>query len=258
MTPQIFSIAIRGRDASVQDQQSDFAVMAAPTFPACSESFFVSYLRAIDGQQGGTVDTLTAMRRRFPSGRLGVETLEFELKAQLDSPRETSFRYCRNRFVLMGAGRLEELLEGYRLDEPANTLCVRGHAGVDRSSTGWRRLASETAEPVEDDQGSRVAVSGRRRAPAPARGAPDGPAMGAIATLPGATTTHERRTYRRRVPTTYDASCWPSVRCCLRSPGVALSTRPGALAGEGNGDPRGPEGLGTRVEGSRMSGLPRR
>ncbi len=108
VTPQIFSIASEVATPSVQE--SDFASMASRTYPSCFASYMSSYLRAIYGQQGGTVDSLTAAAAHV-SEVPGVETLDVEVKAQLVVSGDV-FNF-RNTFVLMGAGRLEELLEGY-------------------------------------------------------------------------------------------------------------------------------------------------
>ncbi len=108
VTPQIFSIA--SEVATPADQESDFAAMASSSFPSCFASFMTSYLRAIYGQLGGTVDSLTATPTKV-SEVAGVETLDFVVKAQLVASGDV-FNF-RNTFVLMGAGRLEALVEGY-------------------------------------------------------------------------------------------------------------------------------------------------
>ncbi len=108
VTPQIFSIASEVATPSVE--QSDFASIAGTSFPSCFGSFMTSYLRGIYGQMGGTVDSLKSTGTPI-SQVPGVETVDVVVKAQLVVSGDV-FNF-RNTFVLMGAGRLEELLEGY-------------------------------------------------------------------------------------------------------------------------------------------------
>jgi hypothetical protein len=143
ITPQIFAIA--SEVATSSDQQSDFASMSGPTFPACLGTFMTSYLRAIYGQSGGTVDSLTS--HGSPVSQVaGVETLEFVVKAQLVAGGDV-FNF-RNTFVVMGAGRLEELLEGY---DSTNQPIPSGRWNALLSTLQHRMeaTASDTGKPLK-------------------------------------------------------------------------------------------------------------
>ena len=121
VTPQLYSIA--SLVSSVADQKADFAVMATPGFASCLSSFFSSYLRATFSQQGYTVDDL-AVKAVPVTSVSGVETLEFQLTAQLvESGDVFSFR---NTMVFLGAGRIEELVSGYdSTDQPIPSVTWR-------------------------------------------------------------------------------------------------------------------------------------
>jgi hypothetical protein len=143
ITPQIFSIA--SEVATPSDQQSDFAMMSASSFPSCFASYMTSYLRAIYGQEGGTVDSLTAHASAV-SDVTGVETLEFVVKAQLVASGDV-FNF-RNTFVFMGSGRLEELLEGY----DSTTQPIPSRTWTALLSTLQHRMeatASDTGKPAK-------------------------------------------------------------------------------------------------------------
>jgi hypothetical protein len=104
-TPQIYSVGSEVARTSVQAQ--DLAAMATPTFTSCLESFFVTYLRSIESEEGANVDNLTLIQVPVTSPR-GVETLEWELNADLIS--EGDSLPIRQHLVILGAGRLEQFL----------------------------------------------------------------------------------------------------------------------------------------------------
>jgi hypothetical protein len=107
-TPEIFSVA--SVVATAGDQERDLAAVASSSFPSCLGTYFDSFLRALDGQDGDNVDGLTLTPVAVKPAP-GVETLEFNLSGQIVYNGDAV--PFRNRFVLMGSGRLETLIAGY-------------------------------------------------------------------------------------------------------------------------------------------------
>lgn len=106
--PQILTTASVVASAAVQE--SDFSALAQGSFASCLQSYFLSFVRATVSQDGGNVDSLTV--KAVPVKSIpGVETLEYDLNAQIVAVGNTTPYRCR--MVFFGAGRMEQMLEAY-------------------------------------------------------------------------------------------------------------------------------------------------
>jgi hypothetical protein len=107
-TPQILSTASVVPTSAVQE--SDLSAYAQSSFAACLNSYFLSFVRATVSQQGGNVDSMRTVPVAVASVP-GVETVEYDLQAEIVASGDVV--PYRNRMIFIGAGRMEEMLQGF-------------------------------------------------------------------------------------------------------------------------------------------------
>ena len=107
-----------------------------------------------------------------------METLEFERERPLVAPGDVFI--FRDTFVFMGAGRLEAVPVGIRLDGPANTLSDVERPVVDPPAPDGGDREQDRQAREDDHQEVTARVAGSRQTPCSPCGTrcSDGPGMG--------------------------------------------------------------------------------